>query len=293
MARKRKKSLVTVLIICFLAVVALSEPYFNKSRETVETLDTDNIRLKVHFIDVGQGDSTLFEFSDGRTLLIDAGENEMGDVVCEYLQKQNIEKIDYLVGTHPHSDHIGGLDNVIESFNVGVLYLPDKPHDTKTFKEVIEAAEERNVEARIAKKGVKVIDEEDLTIKFLSPVSESYEELNNYSTVMSVEFDEVSFLVTGDAEYVVEKEIMGDLFPHDVLKVSHHGSNTSSTANFLKKVSPKYAVVSVGEGNMYGHPHNQVLNRLERFGAEIYRTDINGSITLISDGKNISFETER
>ena len=95
MARKRKKSLVTVLIICFLAVVALSEPYFNKSRETVETLDTDNVRLKVHFIDVGQGDSTLFEFSDGRTLLIDAGENEMGDVVCEYLQKQNIEKIDY------------------------------------------------------------------------------------------------------------------------------------------------------------------------------------------------------
>lgn len=293
MTKKRKKSLFTAVIICILAVVAFAEPYFNPPDEEILPTVAGDSLLKVHFIDVGQGDSTLFEFSDGKTMLIDAGENEMGGTVCDYIKERNIKKIDYLIGTHPHSDHIGGLDDVIENFEVGTLYMPDKLHTSKTFKEVFEAASEKSVEAKISKKGVVVTEGDGLRIEFLSPVSGSYDELNNYSSVVSVKFDEVSFLITGDAEYVVENEIRENLSQHDVLKVGHHGSNTSSTANFLKKVMPKYAVISVGEGNSYGHPHKEVLGRLERFGAEIFRTDISGSIVATSDGKNISFETER
>ena len=292
MTKRRKKSYSTFIIICILAVIAFAEPYFNKGEESV-TVSVNEPLLKVHFIDVKQGDSTLFEFPDGKVMLVDAGENEMGDTVVNYLLENNIDKIDYLVGTHPHSDHIGGLDDVIRNFEVGTLYMPDKVHDSKTFQEVIEIASAKGINAQIAKRGVTVTDEENLKIKFLSPVSENYESLNNYSSVVSVKYCNASFLVMGDAEYVVEKEILNDLEDCDVLRVGHHGSNSSSTANFLKKVMPEYVVISVGCGNAYGHPHKEVLNRLKRFDAEIYRTDSDGHIVATSDGFNISFETER
>lgn len=248
--------------------------------------------LLVHFIDVGQGDSTFIELPNGETMLIDAGENNKGDIVCDYIKAQGKTKIDYLIGTHPHSDHIGGLDTVMTYFDIGTLYLPDKAHTTKTFTDVVNVATEKNVPTKKAEKGVLILQNEDLNISILSPVSRQYEELNDYSAVISLVYGDTSFLFMGDAEYTVENQLKSTISHHDVLKVGHHGSNSSSTANFLEKVRPAYAVISCGVNNDYGHPHEQVLKRFSRFESQMFRTDLDGSIVATSDGTNISFETK-
>ncbi len=295
MARKKKGSaLTTVLIVLVLAVISFVQPYLDKENEVPQKAQSEKISqtLEVHFIDVGQGDSIFIRLPGERTMLIDAGENDQGKIVCDYLAQHGVTKLNYVVATHPHSDHVGGLDTVIKAFDIGALYLPEKTHTSETFLEVIRAAQERKVETIGAKADVEVIQEKDLSVTFLSPVSEHYKELNNYSAMLSLRYLDTSFLFAGDAEYTVENEVRHSLSHHDVLKVGHHGSNSSSTANFLKAVSPDFAVISVGK-NQYGHPHDQVLARLARFGSKIYRTDEKGSVVAFSDGKSITFQTER
>ena len=281
-------SAVAVIAAAFAVLTQSGQPKSAGSRNPLQ-----EAALKVHFIDVGQGDSILIELPNGQNMLIDAGENDMGETVCQYTEAQDISELDYVVGTHPHSDHIDGLDTVINRFQIGAVYLPDKSHTSKTFQDLVTAVKNKQLTAVKAAAGVKIVDEGDLEVSFLSPVSESYAELNDYSAVVSLKYKNVSFLFTGDAEYTVENELLSVMGHYDVLKVGHHGSNTSSTANFLKKVSPNYAVISVGKDNSYGHPAEQVLNRLERFHATIYRTDLNGTVIAVSDGENIEFYTER
>ena len=247
-------------------------------------------QLKVHFIDVGQADSILIQ-SDEQTMLIDAGNNADSEDVVAYIKSQNIDKLDYVVGTHPHEDHIGGLDAVIESFDIGVIYMPKAMSTTKTFEDVLNA---------ISKKGMKVTTPvPGTTAKFgeasftiLAPNSDSYKETNNYSIVIKLDHGNNSFLFTGDAEDVSEKEMIekGYDLSADVLKVGHHGSSTSTTKEFLEKVNPKYALISAGKDNRYGHPHKETIDLLNKKGIEIYRTDESGTIIAISNGESLTFE---
>lgn len=245
--------------------------------------------LVVHFLDVGQGDAVLLQLPDSRTILVDAGPNGAGRDVVSYLRKQGIKKIDYLIGTHPHADHIGGLDDVIRSFEIGKVYLPRKSHTTKTFEEVLLALRDKGLKVNEAKAGITLLDEDGLAVSFVAPCGTGYESLNNYSAVLRVVHGDVAILLTGDAEKESEQEMLasGAELKADLLKVGHHGSHTSTSAHFLRAVNPKFAVISVGE-NDYGHPHQVTLKKLNKAGVQVYRTDRSGTVIFRSDGKTLS-----
>jgi len=247
--------------------------------------------LKVHFLDVGQADSILIQTPDGETILVDGGNNEDGAFVVNYLKKAGVKKLAAVVATHPHEDHIGGLDTVIKNFPVERVYLPDVSATTRTFEDFIAAVKESGAKRIRAKAGVK-LNLPDLKAEFLAPKSASYDDLNNYSAVLKITYGNISFLLTGDAEAESEKEMLakGYNLKADVLKVGHHGSQSSTTSAFLKAVAPKYAVISVGKDNDYGHPAPQTLKRLQSAGVKIYRTDENGTILFITDGKSITIK---
>ena len=245
--------------------------------------------LKVSYIDVGQADSILVQQGTS-SMLIDAGTNEASEKVKNYIASQGVTKLDYVVGTHPHEDHIGGLDVAINSFQVGTVYMPKITNTTKTFTDVVKAIKNKGLQAVSPKPGETFkIGEASCTV--LAPNSSKYEDLNNYSIVIKVTFGNNSFMFDGDAEDVSEKEMLSKGFDvkADVLKVGHHGSSSSTTEEFLNAVNPKYAVISVGKGNTYGHPHESTMNRLKAHNIAVYRTDECGTIVAISDGNNITF----
>lgn len=248
-------------------------------------INSDEI-LSVHFLDVGQGDSVYIELPNGEIMLIDAGEQEAAEHVTEYIKERAVQRIDYLIGTHPHSDHIGGIPAVINTFEIGKMYMPKVSHTSKTFENVLDAIEENAVDVYSAKAGVVIYEDEVTKIHILAPVSDKYEDLNNYSAVIKIQYGETSFLFTGDAEQLSEDEISEDVSV-DVLKVGHHGSKTSSSKEFLYRVMPETAVISVGADNSYGHPSAPVINRLNEIGAEVLRTDEYGDIVIESDGESI------
>jgi competence protein ComEC len=247
--------------------------------------------LIVHFIDVGQADSILLELPNGETMLIDAGNNMNSLKVIKYIKTHNINKIDYIIGTHPHEDHIGGIDDVIKTFKIGKIYLPEIIHNNKTSQDLINEIKIKNKKLIIAKKGISIIDEENLKAFILSPISEKYNNLNNWSIVLKVIYGDTSFLFAGDAEKNVEKQLMiAELdITANVLKIGHHGSNTSSSEIFLKAVAPQYAVISAGKNNRYRHPSSIVIKRLQKFGIFVYRTDLQGTIVARSKGNTIGF----
>ncbi len=253
-------------------------------------------QVRVHFIDVGQGESVLIE-GGGESVLIDAGENNQGETVLSYLERAGIEQLTMAVGTHPHSDHIGGMDTVMQGITVGKLLMPDLPDDliptTKTYLSVLDAAEQTQTEMVYAYPGDSwEICGGRLTV--LGPV-EDYDDLNDESLVMRFDYGETSFLLTGDQEAGAEKDLLdsGADVDADLLGVGHHGSSTSTSQSFLDAVSPSVAVISCGEGNDYGHPHIETTQRLEDAGVEIYRTDLQGSIVAATDGYTLTVSTEK
>ncbi len=248
--------------------------------------------LKVHYIDVGQGDSIFVELPNNETLLIDAGEKKYSQSVIKYIEKLGYRTISRVVGTHPHSDHIGGLADVINAFNVDNIYMPKVSTNTKTFENLLLTIKNKGLKITTAKKDLKIIDDNDLSLTVLSPVKDEYSNLNNYSVVMLLKYKSRSFIFTGDAEEEVEKELSGDI-SCDVLKVGHHGSSSSTSDNFLHKTSPKYAVISCGKGNDYGHPHKETIDKLKRSKVEYYITENNGNIVVVTDGNNISIENDK
>lgn len=252
--------------------------------------DDDNAEssLRVNFIDVGQGDSEFIELPNGETLLIDAGTNETGADVVNYIESLGYSSIDYVVGTHPHEDHIGGLDDVIRTFDVESVYMPKVTADTKTFEDVLDAVDEKGLTINTAKAGVTLVDGDGLSVKMLAPVLDEYDNTNDYSAVIRIVYDDTSFIFMGDAEQYAEDLITGDV-DSDVLKVGHHGSSTSTGEAFLERVSPSYAVISCGLGNSYGHPHTETIEKLG--GIPVFRTDEMGTIVATSDGSEISFRT--
>jgi len=251
--------------------------------------------LKVHFIDVGQGDSVLILTPSGKTMLIDGGKNDKGHLVKEYIGSLGVNKIDVVVGTHPHEDHIGGLDVIVDNFDIGSIYLPKKSTTTKTFEDLLVSIKNKGLKIKTAAADTGINIDPEINIQMLAPISTNYDDINNYSAVIKVTYKSSSFLFTGDAEALSEKEILskGCDIKADVLKVGHHGSNSSTTSKFLKEVSPDFAIISVGLNNEYNHPHQATLKRLSSANVRIYRTDKHGTITALSDGNTIRFETAK
>ena len=233
--------------------------------------------LRVYYIDVGQADSILI-INQNQSMLIDAGNNDDGQDVVEFIKAQGISKLDYVIGTHPHEDHIGGLDDVIKEIDIDKIYLPKIQTNTKTYESVLEAILNKNKNINSLQKGDRItLGEAELEV--MTDAILEKENLNLSSNIIKLEFNGISFLFTGDAETENEKTIKwGNI---DILKVGHHGSTTSSSSKFIKQIKPKYAIISVGKDNSYGHPHKEIIKRLEDVGSEILRTDKFGTIKII------------
>ena len=249
--------------------------------------------LNIHFIDVGQGDAILAELPNQETMLIDAGNNDSGSTVARYLHTLKIDHIDYLLGTHPHADHIGGLDYIIQNFRIEQIFMPNVSHTTQTFRDVLEAVKNKNKKITSAEAGLNILNEYNLNISLLNPLYSTYDNLNSYSLVTKIEYKNTSFIFTGDIEKKAEYDLINSntALKADLLQIPHHGSSSSASNLFLRTVNPKYGVISVGSDNPFGHPSSRIIKRLSYHGIDIYRTDKQGTITATSNGEEISFNT--
>ncbi|MCI8497039.1 MAG: MBL fold metallo-hydrolase [Clostridiales bacterium] len=252
--------------------------------------------MQVHFVDVGQADCILVT-CNGKNMLIDAGNNADGDGIVQYLNKQGIEKLDLVIGTHPHEDHIGGLDNVIDAFEVGTVIMPKIPDSivptTKTYTSVLKSIQNKGLKITTPKYG-STYELSGAVLTILGPVAD-YSDLNNMSVVCRLVYGDTSFLFTGDAEAEAEEDILkkSPQLESTVLKFGHHGSSTSSSEAWLDAVKPKYGVIMCETGNKYGHPHRETLDAMKGRNIYDYRTDLDGTVLMTSDGKNISTKTEK
>lgn len=256
-----------------------------------------NGSLSVHFIDVGQGDSILIS-SDGANMLIDCGESEQADHVISYLRERGVKRLDYVVATHPHSDHMGGMYKIIDEFDIGEVIIPhlddkDIP-TTRFFEKFLDSCDNNECRMTEAEAG-RVIALGEASAEIISPNSEAYGDLNNYSVGIFLTHGQNSFLMTGDAESSAEAEMLasGRIRHAAVFKAGHHGSSTSSSKKFLDAVSPDHVVISCGAGNSYGHPNESAIKRITEHTDKIYRTDLCGSIVFVSDGTELTIRTER
>jgi competence protein ComEC len=277
-------------LIGSLIVVSVTFLFLSKDFSFSPKIESEN--LKVHFIDVGQGDATLLEGPDF-TVLIDAGRHDRNDVV-PYLQSLEINEIDLLVGTHPHADHIGQFPQVLENYPVKEVWMSGDLHTTITFEKTLDAIEKTNANYKEPRAGYKY-ELGSVIIDVIHP-KEVNGDLNNGSIVVRLQYFDAIFLFTGDAELQAENEILkrGYNLKSHVLKVGHHGSISSSSKNFLNKVDPEIAIYSAAEDNIYGHPDQKVIERLFERGIMVFGTDINGSIIVTTDGNmfNIKVSNE-
>lgn len=264
----------------------------NNNQNQNDYINTNNNLLKVHYLDVGQGDSIFIELPNNETMLIDAAESYQSENIINYLKNLNYQKIDYVIGTHPHTDHIGGLRDIINTFEIGKIYMPKVVSTTKTYENLLMAIKDKNLKINTAKAGTSIIDTDTLKINILAPNNSTYTELNNYSVVTKITYGSTKFLFMGDAEKLSENEIKENVTA-DVIKIGHHGSNTSSSINFIKKVNAKYGIISVGLNNKYNLPKEETITNWENSGTKIYLTSINGTIRASSDGTNIKIESEK
>lgn len=300
--KKRRKQEIRRLIVGLILVVVifayetyLEEPlqdmlYKLEEREILparsKKVDGD---LNIYYFDVGQADCILIQ-NKNHNMVIDAGNNADGKYIVKAMKSIGVEKIDYLVGTHAHEDHIGGMDDIIRNFEINTFYMPEIITTTKTFEDVLDALEEKQVPfdtPEIDKSfnlGDAIVD----TIY----VGDDDTDLNNSSIVLKVTYGRNAFLFMADAETKVEKKIMNKDISADVLKVGHHGSSNGTSKEFLQEVNPTYAIISVGKGNDYGHPHKATLKRLNNQNVKVHRTDKENTIIVTSDGNNITISTK-
>lgn len=294
---KKKCRLSLFIICCILSFVAAffisygwNIKYPATNRDSVS--DVKDGILEVHYIDVGQGDCTLIKCGD-KSMLIDAGDNDKGTLIQNYLQKQGISRLDYVIATHPDSDHIGSMDVILYKFPCDTVIMTDVKRDTRTYRDVIKVIEDKQYKVTRPQVGdVYKLGDAEFTI--LAPVSE-YKDVNNTSIGIRLTYGNNSFVFTGDGEGQAEKDILtnGMNLDCDVYKVAHHGSKDSTSKEFLNAMSPAYAVISCGADNSYGHPHSRVLKELSYRGIEVFRTDEDGTVIAVSDGSSIQWSTEK
>ena len=285
-----KFGLVLIVLTIFLALgEKLPKKMTEAFSEQAEDAFRDGSGLEIHYLDVGQGDSTLI-LCDGHAMLIDAGDNDRGTAVQSYLESQGVTTLDYVIGTHPDADHIGGLDVVLYKFDCRTVIMPDFEKDTRTYDDVVQTMKQKRYKNTLPEVGT-VYELGSAVFTIVAPNGEYGDSANDYSVGILLQHGENRFLFTGDAEEAAETDMLenGIDLKVDVFKAAHHGSWTANTEEFLQAVDSDYAVISCGQDNSYGHPHAEVMNRLRAMGISVFRTDEQGTIVAYSDGTQITF----
>ena len=262
----------------------LYENKINVETKTSDELVCEKDKLNIFFLDVGQADSSLIVYND-MSMLIDAGNVNDGELILEGIKKLGLKDIDYVIGTHIHEDHLGGLKDVVKGIDIGKIYLPyNDSSTTKYYKELLKVIQSKDMMIEEALVGDKIKFTDKIEVEIMAVDNNQPEDANDASIVVELSFGDMDYLFMGDATTKVEKgRVWNDI---DVLKVGHHGSNTSSSKSFLEQVSPEISIISVGKENTYGLPKDTIIKRLNSVGTNIYRTDNVGTIQIISDGKD-------
>ena len=292
MSKKKHRQQPSWVLTFLFIILFLGLAYVLYSMQSQEEAPPEGSSFEIHFIDVGQADSALV-ICDGHYMLIDGGNAGDSDLVYAYLEQHGAENLDCMVATHAHEDHIGGLSGALNYAKVETALCPVTDHDTKVFQNMVHYLDVQGKSLTVPKPG-DTFSLGSASVKILGPVKE-YDDTNDTSIVLRVDYGSTSFLFTGDMETGAERDLIdsGAGLRATVLKAGHHGSDTSSSYSFLREVMPKYVVISVGEGNKYGHPSDEILSRFRDLDAEVYRTDMQGHIIAKSDGNTVTFVTEK
>ena len=279
------------VILLFSILVYYGKPYIMNQKKDLKKTDQQIVidgELKVYFFDVGEADSTLIQY-EGNNILIDGGNYLDKDKLCKYLHELNISSFQYVIGTHPHEDHIGGLAQVIKEFEVEHVYMPRITVEYHSYQNIVKELKKNKKEIETPEKG-ETIQIGDLSLKILS-IKNDKTDINNSSIVIRLTYKEQSILFMADAEKEVELELLDEDIESDILRVGHHGSQYATSAQFLKKVNPSIAIISVGKNNEYGHPKEITLKKLDSLSIKTYRTDQDGTILMSSDGIGMEMST--
>jgi len=290
---KKPRSIRTTLVIMAAVAIIIYAVFFMEHSAPEPTEQNAAGELIVTFIDIGQGDSELIQQGDN-AVLIDTGEYSQRQILTDTLGSLGVTSLDYVIATHPHSDHIGSMNVIIDSYDVRHVMMPYATANTVSFQKMLESISKKGLHIEHPAPGSS-IRAGNIELEILAPNSDKYEDTNDISIITRLQWGATAFIFEGDAEALSEKEVLNKGFnvSADVIKIGHHGSSSSSSDAYLDAVNPRAAVITCGQGNVYGHPHKEVLDRLSIRNIAVYRTDTMGTITMRSNGTDITVETQK